>query len=805
VIADLPRTFPIRVAPLPGEALDSWLEALAHRMDTRYGDVLSDLGLTATRTGRRNLDLPTDWTVALLDHEAARVAHATGVDRDLLQSMTLMNFHGRALLIDPDTRQVNRKRLWGRGNGSRYCPDCLADSGGRWQLVWRLGWSFACLQHCRLLADLCPNCQRTPRQRLFSLEGQPTPGRCGTRPSRRVEAAPASGCGHDLSTTHTLRLPRDHPVLAAQRHLLRTIETDRADFGLYAQLPQPASVALSDIRAVAGRVLTNVSASALSAWAPEDMLRADGASQHPDGTTQQKTLIRPGFMAPPTAIRTAIAVTAALRILGQPSPPPAVSAMRQLIDSCRDGAEKTTATTITTWGRGTGPVLRSVQLAALGPSMRPSDQLRRRAASFPARSRIDEQQLSHRARTLPSVFWPSWLVRLSPPGVYPRLLAPALATATLLVGSRLHLNAAATMLGSATDGRVVSRMLQLLQDQECWEAASVALVRLAEFLDACDVPIDYERRRRLDYTNLLPNSLWAEICSAVEYRPGGELRARVARCVLFHRISGLPIESAPGFVDTEQAPFRSECERFGENRSPEVAHALDDVARDFLAAHGAACEPVAWQPPIALLDGIDLPGPDPAGIDIDRLHSLVQGHRYSARLAADALATSIEAVRIVLNDHPAPAAPLTKAQERAAGQPLRIARQLLPEHEFRRRYLDNCQPTRSIAREVGVSPDNVLRLANDYGIPMRKSGRRRQHDEIDREWLFEQYVNRHRTLPDLARERGMSSTTMAKWARELGIPVRPSGGRSHGAYLQKGGMNGRRRLGVAGQDVGDGA
>jgi len=784
VIVDPPRTFPIRLAPLPGEALDSWLEALAHRMDARYGDVLSDLGLTATRTGRRNRDLPTDWTVALLDQEAARVAHATGVDRKLVQSMTLMRFQGRALLIDLDTRQVNRKRLWGRGNGSRYCPDCLADSGGRWQLVWRLGWSFACLQHCRLLADLCPKCRRKPRQRLFSLEGQPTPGRCETRPSRRIEPTQSSGCGHDLRTTHTLRLARDHPVLAAQHHLLHTIETDYADFGLYAQLPQPANVALSEIRAVAGRVLTQVAASELSAWVPQDILSADAVS-HPDGATGHKTLTRPGFMAPPTAMRTAVAITAALRILGRSSLPPAVVAMRQLIGSCRDGAEKIDAVAITTWGRGTGPVLRSVQLGAVGPSMRPSDQLRQRTACFPARPRVEGQQLSHRARALPSMFWPSWLVRLTPPGVYPRLLAPALATATLLVGSRLQLKAAATMLGSATDSRVVSRMLQLLQDQQCWESAAAALLRLSDFLDTCDVPIDYERRRRLDYSNLLPNSLWAELCRAAEYRPGGDLRARVARCALFQRISGLPMESAPGFADTEQASFRSECERFGETRPPEIARALDDAAQNFLAAHGAGHEPITWQPPIVLLDGIDLPGPNPADIDIDRLHALVQGHRYSVRLAADALETSIEAVRIVLNMHPVPVMPLTKAQKRAAGQPLRIARQLLSEHEFRLRYLDNRQPTRVIAREVGISSDNVLKLAHDYGIPMRKSGRQRQHDEIDRGWLFEQYVNRRRTLPELAREKGMSTTTMAKWAHKLGIPLRPSGGSSHGAYLRK--------------------
>ena len=29
-------------------------------------------------------------------------------------------------------------------SGSRYCPKCLAESGGRWQLQWRLAWTFAC-------------------------------------------------------------------------------------------------------------------------------------------------------------------------------------------------------------------------------------------------------------------------------------------------------------------------------------------------------------------------------------------------------------------------------------------------------------------------------------------------------------------------------------------------------------------------------------------------------------------------------------------------------------------------------------
>ncbi|MBS2964777.1 TniQ family protein [Actinocrinis puniceicyclus] len=777
------RTFPIRIAPLPGEALDSWLEALTHRMQVRYGDVLQDLDLSArTKHKSRNPDVPNDWTIALREHEAAGIAHATGTDQSVLHRMTLMRFQGRALLIDSETRQVNRKRLWGRGSGSRYCPDCLADSGGRWQLTWRLGWSFACLRHGRLLADLCPKCMRTPRQMMFSRDGLPIPGRCGSWPSKRAE--PTSGCGHELSTTRTLRLAEDHPALTAQRLVLETIDADRAVFGLYGRLPQPASVALSEVRAVAGRVLANITAPKLSAWVPLDILDADAASHDSGGDPQRKTLIRPGFMAPPTASTTAIAITAALRILGTKSRSAAARAMRELIDSCREGAEKATVTTIVTWGRGTGPVLRSIQLAALGPTLRPGDQLRMRTSAFPARERADELQLNSRARALPSVFWTAWQVRLSPPGVYSRVLAPAWAAATLLVGSGLTMNAAAAMLGSVTDLPTVSRLLQLLQERQGWDAATVALDRLADFLDESDIAIDYERRRRLDYRDLLPSTQWTGLCRTIGYPAGGELRARVARCVLFHRISALPIDAAPGFPATEQTPFRSECERFIEVRPAEIADALDAVAREFLATQGAEDEPVVWNPPIALLDGIDLPGTDPADIDIAHLHKLVQGRRYPARFAADALGSRIETIRDVLTEHPAPMAPKTATQARATGQRMRVARQLLPEHELRRRYLDEYQSAQSIGNAYGITRAMVARLAGEYGIPMRTVHHRR-YDDIDREWLVEQYVELRRTPGEIAREKGTSISVILDRAHAYGIPMRPPGGGSHAAHLRK--------------------
>jgi hypothetical protein len=67
-------------------------------------------------------------------------------------------------------------------------------------------------------------------------------------------------------------------------------------------------------------------------------------------------------------------------------------------------------------------VLRGTYLAALGPSLRPSDQLRHRTtSSLPALPAAGRSQVNRRARKTPATLWPTWAVRLSPPdGAYPR-------------------------------------------------------------------------------------------------------------------------------------------------------------------------------------------------------------------------------------------------------------------------------------------------------------------------------------------------------------------------------------------------
>jgi DNA-binding transcriptional LysR family regulator len=493
-------------------------------------------------------------------------------------------------------------------------------------------------------------------------------------------------------------------------------------------------------------------------------------------------------MSPARAASTALAATAAFRILSQPDVQQAGIVMRALIEAMREELWQVSITSIDGWGRGISPVLRGMYLAALGPSLRPSDQLRHRTtSSLPALPAAGRVQVNRRARKIPATLWPSWAVRLSPPdGAYPRILAPVLSCVVLLVGNPIELDEVATRLGSITDGQTISRLLQLLVDDPSWDAIAAAVTRVAAYLDDNEVPIDYERRRRLDYSDLLPSRQWLDLCRRTGVSPGQGRRDKIARCLLFARISGLPVEAAPDF-DTRggEAYFRAETARVAAIRTPELAAALAETAREFLARHRLRGEPVTWHPPLSLLSDLNLPGPDPSLIDVTRLHELVRERAHPVQRAAEVLDATVDAVRLVLDEHPAPAAPFTPTQARATGRVRHAARQVLTEEEFRRRYVDRHQSLHDIANETGFSRQTLARLAAEYDIALREGPQDyKRRGVIDRDWLLEQYVDRGRPLPDLAREKNMSTSNMARWAHRHQIPLRPRGGASHDSFLR---------------------
>ncbi|MFD9861599.1 TniQ family protein [Streptomyces alboflavus] len=785
-MSEILRTLPVRFAPLDGEALDSWLEALARRLHTPLGDLARAAGLPPRgSTGNQLPRQPADWTILLQPQQAAAVSATTGLAEARIHAMTLRHYDQRALTIDPERRRVRISTLWGRGSGSRFCPDCLTENSGRWMLSWRLGWSFACLRHRRLLADCCPHCGRIPRRRPRSSRSVPDPGRCGntpTGPGRFV----TSGCGFDLADADTLSLDTDHPALAAQALLLDVIEKGTATFGAYALAPQPASAALTDIRAVCGRVLSSLSIQDLAKWVPADLT---DEHLHPDPgcTLAVRAEQRPGFMSPPRAVTAATAVTAALHVLNQPDIHRAGAALRPLLEAIRDDEAQVSPATIWQWGRGVSPVLTAVHLAGLAPSCRPSDHLRHRLPAqiprLPARTNTD---IMLRSRKIPSMFWNSWTVRLAPPeGTFARILASALAASLLIVDSRIDFDTATRRLGNVIEGHDLSRVLQRLDNHPGWADLVTALVRLADHLDAVDVPIDYARRRDLDYSDLLPTEHWAAICRRTDTPPGGGLYEQTMRCYLFQQISGLPIEAAPGHPGTNDAEFRAEYARRAALRTPELAQALHEEAQAFLASHRIDDEPVTWQPPTSLLDGLNLPGQNPDRVDIHLLHKLVRQREHPAQHAAAVLGTSVEAVRHLLDQHPAPAIPATKTQARAVGRAFNRAMEELPKAELTRLYLDERRSLQQIGELTGISRGLLTRLASQYGIPLRSSGLRdyKRHAEVEADWLLEQYVHRRRTLRDLAREKGMSPAHMNRWAKTHNIPVR-RGGASHNATLR---------------------
>lgn len=756
------RSLPIRVPLLAGEAIDSWLEALAARHRVCWGDMLDAVGLAQPASAT------TGWIACPTPQEVATLAATTGVDPDTVKAAALARYQVRALRIDPSTRTLDKTFPWSPPSCSRFCPQCLAETGGRWQLVWRLGWSFACLRHHRLLADTCPACQQRQRRRPLAGIAVPAPAHCASPLPGSVGRAPAR-CGADLTEAETLLLGAGHPSLDAQQTIYDIIDTGVAEFGVYAALPQLAQAALTDVRVIAHRVLTHATTAPLAGAVPDSLFAT--CSQVSARTRSRN----PSRAAPATtAVAAGIAVTAAVAVLGASDAHRGGDALRWLIDAARANGTKTNATVM---GRApASPVLDGIQLAALAPSMGPADQLRYRIAdTMPRRPETTTARASRLVRSLPTMLWPQWSLRLAVPGPQQRQLRPAVSAALLLTGTNLPLEKACTLLGGLVESHQVIRILGLLADSNQWQALRQALTLMADHLTNNSAPIDYQRRRHLDYTDLLPDTTWQRICRGMGTPAISTLAtAKRVRCFLFERLSGLPADTSPAAIDT--CHFRIRTADLVRHLTPELTHALREHAREFLAARGIHDEPPTWKPPTHLLDGLPLPADDPARLDTDRLHRLIRHEGRSLGEAAQILGTTRDTVRHLLEIRPAPAT--TRPTKNTA---YLTAKTALPPDKLAELYLRQRINTADIAEQVSVPDKVIARLARDYGIPLRKPGQQIT-TSIDPDWLHEQYITLGRPLTDLARQTGTSWSTMASWAHRHNIPLRR---RAHNAQPQE--------------------
>lgn len=772
------RSLPIRLAPIAGEALDSWLEALAHRNATAFGDLLAAVGLNPYHGTATN-----GWIVALAPEQESTISAATDVSPGVLTTMTLAHYAGRAVNIHPETPTLKRAFPWGNANGSRYCTACLMDTGGRWQLSWRLGWSFACTEHHRLLVDTCPRCGAVPRRRTHVGDLIPNIG-CCARPAHQATGRIPARCDADLTAADAAVLGPDHPAIRAQ-HIVNTIlEHPTAVIGVYRHTPQPRINVLADIRAIAGRALSYGTSQDLATIVPADLLAAyhEARSNSDPRAERGPAPTKPGLAAPAQAATTAVGVLAALHALDNDSVAAGGDALRWLVSTSRQRGLQVSATNIG-WGKNTSPVLTGIQLAALGPLLKPSDQLRYRIGSaLPGYPTASASPPFPPAR-LPTMLWPAWSLRLAIPHCHQWQLRPALSAVLLLVNSRFTLDEATRLIGGPLKGQDISRVLRLLEKHDQWHNIRAALIGMAAYLADNEIPIDYYRRRRTDYTTLLSDAVWAQICRDTATPGPVAARARIARCFLFECLSGLPAATAPGALD--DSAFRTKTADFPRYLTPALAQALHAHAEEFLTEQGIEGEPATWQPTSRVLEELELPGPDPAAVAIPELHRLVGMNNLKLGAAAARLNTTLDTLRHLLGSHPAPrpdpkpSTPLPTPYNRAYVK----AKAALPRERLAELYERDHLSLHDIAAVIGVSRSTIASLARDYGLPLRDPGGK-SRTTVDREWLHDQYVNEHRTLPDLAAEAGMSAANMARWAKKHAIPVRSRGGPSHCAALR---------------------
>ncbi|NHC06881.1 TniQ family protein [Azonexus fungiphilus] len=153
-------------APLPGEAVSSWLIRYAIRKNRSPGKVLDWIGVSWQKPvywldfDRRGL--PWDYLGTLTSASATTLEKMVPKNGDLLLGPALLCLHTDPMRMLPHLR---------------YCSRCLgSDAIPYYRTSWRLASNWICPKHSCIMRDYCPACQKplfwnyTPRNRTRILD-----------------------------------------------------------------------------------------------------------------------------------------------------------------------------------------------------------------------------------------------------------------------------------------------------------------------------------------------------------------------------------------------------------------------------------------------------------------------------------------------------------------------------------------------------------------------------------------------------------------------------------------------------------
>lgn len=736
------RVLPLRVAPLPGEGLDSWLEALARRNGLPIQPLLNLLHLPQF--------LATRSLVTTLDpHDLRRLEHVAALPAGCLDAAVL----GADFPLGPQ-----------REPRCRFCPQCLSERDGRWMLHWWLPWTFACTTHQVLLHDTCPRCHTAPRRAMPRRTHLTRPGSC------LHTGKDTSTCGTDLSTAPAIALPAGHRLLETQGWVDGLlVQPDRLE----------AHTIFSDLHTCTSWLLRSITSADLHDLGA--VVLDDWSRQPPPSRTVR---LRPLS----AAVRGALAQAAQPILAGTDAE--AVEAIRHLRRQQEaTGSPSPQGMDFRLW-RQLSTVAHRRFLQAADPEMRSMDRLRLRSATdragYPPTTDADVS--ANRLRHLPQLLWPAWTVRLMPHEGTDEDYFRAMASALLLLPgqpqqSSRELTDLLHPYLSDTMGLVLRRSIEKHPD------VLTALIRLADFLDNQGSAIDYQRRRALIPGAPITWDAWKQLCFGTGTQPGEAptSTAQTPRLVLAQRylhelLTGSDLADPTHPLAWQSAGDRSRYLAFLPTLTLDQRHALHAHARLLLDQLGIT-EPLTWEPPDQCATGLSLPGRPLTDIDLSALERIVFTDRRPPRDAAQQLGTTITHVRFALERLGAEPQEWTSRHSPLAAWRLRErARALLTPEFFDREYTQQEKTLAQIAREIGLPRHIVLEQAEAVGLTIYRS---RRPLAIDEAWLREQYLTHHRSTYNIARQIGTEDETIRRRLQQLAIPLRPQGVHSQTVMVVK--------------------
>jgi len=740
---------PYVVTPLPGEALDSWIDYYARQLVTTPQDLLTHLGIPSAQ--------PERMVVVLDRQETAALAMRTGVPASKLRAMTLEALDTVAVTIRHPTRGLASPPTWRRHRGSRYCPRCLAESGGRWQLAWRLPWTFACPRHRILLAETCPDCDLRP------LPGRPravpdgSAGHCTHRlPPSAPGAREQRRCTGDLTSVTPQELPAGGSILTAQTHLDHLLQRVRRDPD---QWKTPAAAQLRELFFLGWRALAAVhhNSGEIPDAAAEVLAEAGGRPPHLlTGLSNED--------AHDVALATALA-----RLVTRPNRLGSDQVLGWIARVHRTSSATDLGATLAPWHQSCSAPVLARAIGAIDTQMRAIDRLRLGSAGpAPGLPHISPDRIVERAAKIPTTLWPSWSLRLLPNTQDGRHKIKAAEFRTAL--SALILTARSTdrsyrdalaMIGAEHLRPTYLRNLVTTMHPEHLTAVANALTQLADQLDAHPGAIDYDRRRQLrTRTDLLVDRDAYRELTVRHPMPGTPPSADGLDLHLRALLTGDHTPPPGTGPDARKRQLRY-TSKLRLSTHPAIAQFLREQATAHLARLHIA-EPVTWEPPAHWVSGVIWPGIDPALVDRTALLREAASRAADGRLAA-AAGLGLEHARLYaeinhITTH-TPPPPTRRSSPRTTTPPIEILRDL---YEHQKLNLSE------ISRRTGGSRRLITAAIREAGITIHPSGSRHL-PPIDPDWLQREYIDRGHSARHLAAQIGVPTHAIQHRAAKLGL------------------------------------